>query len=193
MAAPALAIGRALYLFLPLLVAAALAGVVMRFDWLRVLARPIDGGAVWRGRRVLGDGKTWRGVFVAIVGCASTAVAQKLAIAGRAGELAVVDYGTIEPLSFGAAMGAGAMLGELPNSFVKRRLGVPRGATARGPTGLLFYIWDQVDLLTMAWPAITPWVVPSGALIAASFLLALVVHPLVALVGYLIGARETPR
>jgi len=188
-----LSAAQALYLFLPLLFSAALAGVVMRFDLLRWLARPIDRGARFGARRVFGDGKTWRGVVVAVAGCVVAIFAQKLAIGARAGALAVVDYSSVEPFGFGAAMGAGAMFGELPNSFVKRRLGIARGETARGPLAVLFYAWDQVDLLTTAWPAIRAWVRPSWELVVASFAVALLVHPLVAGIGYLVGARKSPR
>jgi hypothetical protein len=41
---------------------------VLRFDLLRQLARPIDGGATLRSRRVFGDNKTWRGAIVMSAG-----------------------------------------------------------------------------------------------------------------------------
>lgn len=184
---------RALYLFAPLLVAAAISGVFLRYDLAPALARPIDGGAVLGGRRVFGDGKTWRGGVTAVVGCV-IGVAIQRAIAGVVpAALQVVDYARVEPVVLGAAMGAGATLGELPNSFVKRRAGIPRGGTARGWKGVVFYVWDQVDLLIGAWPLIAALVAPRPRLIAASFAVALVVHPLVALIGWLIGARTSPR
>ena len=31
------------------------------------LAVPIDGGRRWRGRRILGDHKTWRGIVAGVV------------------------------------------------------------------------------------------------------------------------------
>jgi hypothetical protein len=37
---------------------------VLRFELLRPLARPLDAGAKFRGRRVFGDNKTWRGAVV---------------------------------------------------------------------------------------------------------------------------------
>ena len=60
----ALLAAQAVYLFAPLLASAALAGLVLRNDWLKALHRPIDGGRSWRGRRVLGAGKTWRGAAI---------------------------------------------------------------------------------------------------------------------------------
>lgn len=185
--------GQVLYLFAPLLVSAVLSGIVLRFDLFRGLRRPIDGSAMFHGRRIFGDGKTWRGVGVAVVGSIGTVAVQKAFRADVPTLLHVVDYARVNPLSFGAAMGAGAMAGELPNSFTKRRLGIPSGKTTRGWRAVLFYVWDQVDLLTGAWPALFLWFRPGALLVGGSFVVALVLHPLVALVGYLIGARKSPR
>lgn len=85
----------------------------------RILGRrctaPVDLGASWRdGRRLLGNGKTFRGIAAAI---ACTAAAAPL-------------------LGFGAAtgvgLGAAAMAGDLLSSFIKRRLGLPTHARALG-------------------------------------------------------------
>jgi CDP-archaeol synthase len=186
-------VAQVLYLFAPLLVSATLSGAVMRFDWFPALRRPIDHGATWSGRRIFGDGKTWRGVVVAVAGSIATVSVQSTLGGSCPPWLQVVDYRSINPISFGGSMGFGAMLGELPNSFVKRRLDIPRGQTARGWLAILFYVWDQVDLLIGTWPLLRIWFTPSAALIASSFVVALTVHPLVALIGYLIGARPSPR
>ncbi len=188
-----LSLAQALYLFAPLLLSAACSAVVLRFDLFRALRRPIDMGASFRGARVFGDGKTWRGVGVAVVGSIFTVTLQRALRADVPRMLQVVDYGALPPIAFGGAMGLGAMLGELPNSFVKRRLGVPSGGTARGALAVLFYVWDQVDLLTGAWPLLAVWCRPTASLVVASFAVALVVHPLVALIGYLVGARTSAR
>lgn len=185
-------VGQAAYLFAPLLVATALSAVVLRFDLWKRLRRPIDGGRCWRGVRLFGDNKTWRGVVVAISGCA-VGVGVQIAIGDRAGGVALIDYRAPAALALGLAMGFGTALGELPNSFVKRRLGIAPGATAPGWLRVLFYVWDQIDLLIGAWPLVAIWVSPELCLIAASMALVLVVHPIVSLIGYFIGARRTAR
>jgi CDP-2,3-bis-(O-geranylgeranyl)-sn-glycerol synthase len=181
---------RVVYLFSPLLAAAALAGIVQHYDLWTALKRPIDGGATFRGRRVFGDNKTWRGVACALVGCIATVTIQRYLIGDLASTLAVVDYGRANPIAFGATMGGGAMLGELPNSFVKRRLGIAPGAGARGILRPVFYLWDQVDFLTTTWPLLLFWARPSWQLVLASFVLAPAVHQSVTIVGFLIGARR---
>jgi hypothetical protein len=174
-------------------VAAAAAAVVLKRDLLRPLKRPIDGGATLRGRRLFGDTKTWRVVVASIVGATLGVCAQRWLVGARVGAYALVDYARVNPLALGAALGGGAMLGELPNSFVKRQLGIPPSGTARGPLAALFYIWDQVDFLTATWPLFCLFARPTFWPIAVSFALALILHPLVALVGFAIGSRKTLR
>jgi hypothetical protein len=183
---------QAVYLFAPLLVASVLSAVVLRFDLWRLLRRPIDRGLVWRGKRVFGDSKTWRGVVVAVVGCIVGVTVQAL-IGDRLGRVALVDYRAVLVLPLAIAMGLGAMLGELPNSFTKRRLGIAPGRTTSGPLAIVFYVWDQVDLLFGAWPLVAIWIRPELDVILASFVLVLVLHPTVSLIGYLIGARTSAR
>lgn len=185
---------QALYLFSPLLLSAALSALVHRYDLWASLKKPIDGGRSFRGKRVFGDSKTWRGVAVALAGSVVTVAVQKRILFAAAQSVAVVDYSRLTPIALGTVMGAAAMAGELPNSFLKRRLGIAPGATADHPARrAAFWVWDQVDLLTLTWPALLPWVRPTLGLVAASFVLALVLHPLIALVGFLLGARKTAR
>jgi hypothetical protein len=183
---------RVLYLFAPLIVASMFAGIVLRFDLLGSLRRPLDAGRTFRGRRFFGDHKTWRGVVVSVVGCVVCTAVQKYVLGDRARALALVDYRSVNVIVFGASMGGGAMLGELPNSFAKRQLGIDPGKAGRGPLGVLFYVWDQVDLL-LCWLLLFCWVRVTFPLIAVSVVIALALHPLVALIGFLVGARASAR
>jgi len=125
-----------------------LAGVAQTtwFAWpgSRRFAIPLDGGFEWRGRRLLGDNKTIRG-FVVMIPAAAIA----LPVVALAFEH--VAAASIWPLSPGgyAALGAwcatGFMVGELPNSFVKRRLGVAPGAAASGPGVAWQLAFDRLD------------------------------------------------
>src|SRR5205814_475459 len=129
--------------------------------------RPIDDGATFRGRRLFGDNKTWRGVACAVAGgvacavaggvacavaggvacavagCLATVAVQKDVVGDNAGIIAVLPYSKVNVVLLGLALGGGATLGELPNSFVKRQLGIPPGASAWGWPALIFYVWDQ--------------------------------------------------
>lgn len=184
---------QALYLLSPLLAAAALSAVVQRFDLLPRLNKPLDAGRSFRGQPLFGKGKTWRGLVVAVTGCVLGVLAQKHLIGRAAASVWLIPYDRTNPLVLGAVMGGAAILGELPNSFTKRRCGIGAGETARGVRSVLFYVWDQIDLLTTVWPALLPWVRPRLGHVVASVGLVLALHPLLSLLGYLLGARKTPR
>lgn len=189
-----LTVHRTLYLFLPLLFSVAVSAVVHRFDLLPCLARPIDGGASWRARRIFGDGKTWRGLAVAVAGSIVAVALQKHALAAAASDIAVIDYAHANPVALGLAFGTGAIVGELPNSFVKRRLGIARGGTGTSRVQrVAFWVWDQVDSISVTWLFLLPWLRPTAPLVLVSIAATLVLHPLIAFVGWVAGARESPR
>jgi len=83
MSSLAFTVAQACYLFAPLLIASSCAGVVLRFNLFAALKRPLDGGAVVRGRRVFGDNKTWRGLVVPVAGCVLAVAIQKYVIGDR--------------------------------------------------------------------------------------------------------------
>lgn len=108
---------------------------------------PIDGGRVWRdGRRILGDGKTWRGLFLApLVAAVFTLAFNWLALNTAWGlSLGFSDFGPSYLVAFamGYLFGWGALVGDAVESFFKRRLGKERGAPWIG--------FDQLDFVAGA-------------------------------------------
>lgn len=150
-----------LYLFLAILSA----GIVQAF-WMpsklgRRTAIPLDGGGTFRGKRIFGDNKTWRGFIVMVPASGIFFVLWHSAF------LLIQGAETLWPLSnfkyflTGTAVGAAFMLAELPNSFFKRQAGVQPGKPASGRTGrILCFLVDQVDSVL-------------GSLIVISFMLPL--------------------
>ncbi|MEO7273750.1 MAG: CDP-archaeol synthase [Vicinamibacterales bacterium] len=118
-----------------LIAAFVLAGLAQTgwFAWSGSLrfAIPLDGGLEWRGRRLLGDHKTVRGLLV-MIPAAATTLPMVAAIVQRVAPGSLWPLSTAGYAALGAWCAAGFMLGELPNSFVKRRLGVAPGAAAVG-------------------------------------------------------------
>ena len=179
-----------IWVFLAVLGAPLLHAPVLRWDLLRALKVPLDGGATWRGRRLLGDNKTVRGALCMVLGCTLAAVALSAWPwwwDGLPRELR--DAG---PLLVGALVGAGIVLGELPNSFLKRQLGIAPGTQRRGAAGWAFVALDQFDLVLGVWVALLPvWVMPPGTLLLA-IVLVTVVHLAINVAGHAIGARSAP-
>jgi hypothetical protein len=144
----------------PVVVAALVHVLVLKFRWLELLRVPLDGGATWRGRRIFGDNKTVRGAVV-MIGVATAAAALQGVV--RVPSLEYFDYGTANLPLLGLLMGIGFVVGELPNSFIKRQLDVAPGAHA----GIVHTLADQLDsvigaLLTLSLVWVAPlrvWVV----------------------------------
>ena len=183
------------YLFLPLLVGLALHGFFIKYDVLTFLCRPIDRGRSFRGKRIFGDNKTYRGLAVVSLGTAIGFGLQSLLLHRSASirSLELFDYAFFKSVAVGLAVGVSAMLSELPNSFIKRRFEIAPGSVAKGWKRLIFYVYDQIDFLLGAWLVLAV-VVPitvERALLSAGLLL--VAHQLMSSAGYALGMRKTAR
>jgi hypothetical protein len=183
------------YLLLPLLGGALVHGVCMRTGWLRGLARPIDGGRTFRGRPLFGESKTFRGPILVAAGGAAVWALQRNVLHGVEALAAIelVDYAALPGAWFGALACGVAELAELPNSFLKRQLGIKPGGTAAGLRGALFYVLDQVDLLFGYWLVLAVAGAATPARVALSAAVVGCVHPLLTVAGYLLRMRPTPR
>ena len=104
--------------------------------------------------------------------------------------LPLLDYER-HGLITGVLMGTGMTLGELPNSFLKRRLAIPPGQKKSGIMGCLFFLFDQVDLMIGIWVFLYFLVKPSLLMILWSFLLMIILHVTVSTTGFLLGMRKT--
>jgi hypothetical protein len=139
---------------------------------------------------LFGRNKTWRGAIVMTGGT----VAATLALHRLPGyrrrlppEVAATD-----PARFGALLGTALWAGELPNSFLKRRLGIPPGQRRRSPVGVAFSIFDQADWVPAAWLLLRPVWRMGVREAVGSFVLVAAVHVPVNLAGYAVGARDAP-
>jgi len=134
-----------LYLILPLLVAGAVHAPVIKKNLLRGLARPLDFGRSFRGTRVFGDNKTWRGVLLMSTVAVGVVLGQSLLYPYEPfRSLSIVDYSETSWIALGLALGLSYSLSELPNSFCKRRLGIPPGGVSRR-RATAQYVVDQAD------------------------------------------------
>ena len=145
---------------------------------LKKKTHPVDFGVKFKGNPLLGPGKTWEGV---VFGCF-------IGILVALVEMAVFPYLpfdqspvplTIVPMYplLGLMLGIGTIVGDMVGSFIKRRLGLPRGAIAP--------LLDQEDFLL-------------GSLLFASFivtvkldwvLLLVIITPIIHLVANIIGFK----
>ena len=116
----------------------------------------IDGGRTFRGKPLLGAGKTWEGLLVGVVAAILVALFEQSMFPFLPWELSEQVHGVtlnIVPMSalLGFLLGLGSMAGDITASFLKRQIGLARGRAAP--------ILDQDDFII-------------GALLFASLLVA---------------------
>lgn len=180
-----------LWLALPVIMAGLVQLWVLRRDLLPGLrAMPMDGGATFRGRRVFGDNKTWRGALVTITSTAITALLLAAINDAFLHWSVLVPFAQQQPLAWGALLGTGYIIGELPNSFIKRQLDIAPGAMGKGATGRFFWVMDQLDSLAGMLLIVLPIWQPALWVVLMLILLMLIGHPIGAWVMMQFGLKD---
>ena len=150
------------------------------FAW---LDRPLDGGRLLWGERILGAHKTWRGIVAGtVVGLAAFAAQRLVYDAGWLRELAPIDYDDT-PLALGVLLGLGTGVGDAVKSFVKRRIMIAPGEPWVG--------FDQLDFMVGAYLFASP--IHAVPMLAFLLCLPIVVigSLVVTSVGYELGLKES--
>jgi CDP-diglyceride synthetase len=180
-----------LWLALPVIAAGLVHLAVLKLDWFPALRRlPLDGGLTFRGKRLFGDNKTWRGAIVTIATMTVTAYALAQLNTCCWHLPVLVPFAETHSVAWGLLLGTGYIVGELPNSFAKRQLAIPPGAPGQGTAGRAFWVIDQLDSLVGMLLFIAPIWRPSLALLAAIVGIMLVAHPVSAWVMMWFGLKD---
>jgi hypothetical protein len=179
-----------LLLFVPVVGAPILHGPVLALDLLPRLKRPLDAGRTWRGRRLFGDNKTWRGALAMTLGPLLATLLLWQLPAWQ--DHLPGDARDAGPWLVGLLVGLGVVIGELPNSMLKRQLDVAPGTQRGGATGLGLTILDQGDLVLGIWICLLPVHAMPLWVVGLAFVLVSLVHLVVNVIGYAIGARSAP-
>lgn len=163
--------------------------LVAKSPWrpLRNWTTPIDFGKTFRGKRVFGGHKTWRGLITGMI--ASTLVlALQQYIFRRNPELREwiggFDFGQLPTLIAGPLFGLGALGGDAIKSFFKRQRGTPPGET--------WFPFDQIDLPVGALIATWPFIQPTLWQAVATVLVGLAVQLIATHIGYRLHLKDSP-
>jgi len=116
---------------------------VIKKNIIPVLAYPVDFNLIWAGKRIFGKSKTFRGFFVITI------------LVAVFTQMIIFLFSPPVFLLFPAWLSGGLIgfmycLGELPTSFLKRRVDILPSDQASGWKGLLFYILEQTDSVGFA-------------------------------------------
>lgn len=177
----------ALWFFLPAGLANAAPIFAANLPWIRKFNAPIDGGKTFRGQRILGTHKTWRGLIVGILVATVTLWLQQLSLAHNAwlhDFLSQVDYATLPVLIVGPLFGIGALGGDALESFFKRQRKIAPG---KG-----WFPFDQTDYIIGGAVLTYPYVQLNLMQYIVLLLIWLLVHVVASYVGFLLHLKERP-
>ena len=177
----------ALWFFLPAGIANVTPILVAKLPVFSRWNAPIDGGKVYKGKRILGAHKTWRGLVTGVAAATLTLWLQQeaaLNVSWVAEWTDQVDYAALPILIVGPLFGLGALGGDAIESFFKRQRNVAPGHG--------WFPFDQIDYIV------------GGALLTAPFIrlrfwqyvellvIWLIVHLISSYIGFLLHLKERP-
>jgi len=153
--------------------------------------RPLDFGRCFQdGRRILGNGKTFRGTIAGSLMGAGVGLVQS-SIASSRPDLSLPDFGSgTELILVLVGLSLGAMAGDIVASFFKRRMGMERGAS--------LILVDQLDFVAGSW-VLTLILAPRWfsenftiEIILIVLIITPILHRVTNIIGYKIKAKKEP-
>ncbi len=147
---------------------------------------PLDAGHTFRGKRLFGKNKTWRGLISgALMGIAVVWLQQHLYLNTELAQgLSLLDYSNIDVIHLGLLMGAGALIGDAVKSFLKRQWGKASGS-AWPP-------FDQLDFVVMALLFTSFSYFPGWPSVLILLLFTPILHLGTNIVAHKIGLKDVP-
>lgn len=127
----------------PVIIAAIFHMIVVRYNWASVTTYPLDHKLTFRSRRIFGENKTYRGIIVMVVASIALTYVYAFFVSNSSSltALNLLDFEHYSPIIYGVIYGLGYVVGELPNSFAKRQLGITEGKS----TSFIQRLIDQLD------------------------------------------------
>lgn len=174
---------QSIYFILPAYLANLAPPLAKYFNLWPSLARPIDFNQTLKGQPLFGPTKTWRGLIIGPAVAILVAWGQKLTLVNSFFfKISLIDYDRINIFLFGALMGSGAMMGDLLNSFIKRRLGKPSGSR--------WIPFDQLSFILGALLFVSPIYFPSWLIILVTLIIGFLLHILFNHLGYYLKIQK---
>ena len=138
----------------------------------------MDFGKSYRGKRIFGDNKRWRGLAV---GTLLAGLTSGLEVSLQRG---IGTNHLIIAVLLGIIMGVGALIGDAVASFFKRQFGIKPGHS--------WFPFDQIDYIIGGILFSYPFVRFTGQEILAIFGIFFGLHLLISYVGYLLKFKDAP-
>jgi CDP-2,3-bis-(O-geranylgeranyl)-sn-glycerol synthase len=165
-----------LWIFLPAAIANATPVFANKVPILNRWSTPLDFGRSYRGKRLTGDNKTWRGLFFGIAVGILTALAQHYTWSH--------SDSLFWSMLIGGLLGFGALYGDAAESVLKRQRGLA--------SGQLWFPFDQIDYILGGLIATLPLAIFGWAEMAIILIAYFGLHLVAVYIGFLLKLRDRP-
>lgn len=176
-----------IWLYLPMAIANMGPVIANNIPLLKKYDQPLDFHKTFRGKRIFGDHKSIRGILAGTVVGLLVAIAQYIIIRETSWFdrfTLEVDYTSSIVWLMGACLGFGALAGDAVKSFFKRQIGIEPGNS--------WAPFDQLDFAVGGLLASLPFFIMPLRLYIIGVVLALVLHPIINILGWLLRLQEKP-
>ena len=177
----------ALWFLLPAAFANAIPVFAAATPGIKKFDAPIDGGLTWRGHRLLGPHKTWRGIIAGIILATLTLWIQQHLFENYewtrfiAGD---VNYSHLPVLILGPLFALGALGGDAVESFFKRQRNITSGGA--------WVPFDQLDYIIGSVIVSLPFVILTPPQYIWIFIIWFVLHVTSTFIGFKLGLKKDP-
>lgn len=148
-----------------------------RIPWIRRFNNPLDLGKHYRGKRILGANKTWRGLISGTIMGGVTSLLISYFLVPNSADAWYTFL-------VGAALGCGALVGDAVESFFKRQRGIAPGKS--------WFPFDQTDYIIGGLAFVYPLTLIPPIFMVGIFVMYFGVHLFFSYIAYLIGWKKSP-
>ncbi len=160
--------------------------IAAKIPVLKKYSYPIDSLQKFRGKRILGDHKTIRGLIAGICAGIITVYLQVLLYNQFSffRSVSLVDYNAINPFLFGLLSSFGALFGDALKSFFKRQLNIAAGKS--------WFPFDQIDYILGGILFTSFYTRLNFETYLILFIVWFFLHPLSTFIGWLLRLKDEP-
>lgn len=176
----------ALWFFLPAGLANGSPVVVNKIPFVNQFKTPLDFGKTYKGKRIFGQNKTWRGLIGGVITASLTLLIQVWLFNTSSwlqNNIILIDYSSVS-LWLGPLLGAGALLGDAVESFFKRQLNVASGEP--------WFPFDQIDYIIGGILLSSLVTTLPGYVNVTILLVWFGMHLIWSYIGFLLGLKDKP-
>jgi CDP-2,3-bis-(O-geranylgeranyl)-sn-glycerol synthase len=177
----------AIWFFLPAGIANVTPILVATIPGLKRWNTPLDMGLSYRGQRVLGDHKTWRGIVCGVILGVVMAYGMALLLDTQSWAQVLTDGYSVTPgrmVAIGFLLSAGALAGDAIESFFKRQMRIPSGKS--------WFPFDQLDYIVGGLIACLPLIQLTLSQYVWVFIVWFGMHLVFSYIGYLLHFKKDP-